>query len=392
MLHRRATTALLLALALTLPAAASALTDDDTARLLAGLPIDDAALQAADEAGLDTDDFAEFAEDVEDGWQQYFEDFADPINAWSRETLAYEPGDTLFYPFSGPDFITAHRFYPNAPRYVMVAKQNAGRMPDLLASSSRTDRILDLYEANVDQFARIGFFITSELNEQFDRGNADLEGLTSMIAVMAVREGYRIDSIEPIRINADGSDLEVHPGDRDDEDTWESVRLHVTRPSDGHQAVIDYVDLDISDENLESDAAAWAWINHVSRSRVVIKAASHLPNYDSFTMIVRAWLDHALSIVQEETGVNYDELAAVFDVRLFGTFERPNNNFSSHLQRTLVAAYDERTDIEPLPFDYGYWKPEGYGLQYAWRRLADASDTPAASEGSGDMPALEAAE
>lgn len=371
MLHRSAIAALLAAF-VALPSAASALTDDETARLLAGLPIDDASLQTAAEAGLDAEAATQFAADVAAGWQQYYDDFAAPIEAWRAATLAYQPGELVFYPFSGPDFITAHRFYPDAPRYVLVAKQNAGRMPDLLASESRTRRILDLYEDNVEQFAQIGFFITSELNAEFDRGNADVEGLTSMIAVMAVREGYRIDSIEPIRINADGSDVEPHPGDRDDEDTWQSVRFEITRLSDGHEAIIDYVDLDISDENLEADPAAMAWIESVSNARVVVKAASHLPNYDGFSMIVSAWLEHALSIVQEETGVNYDELTQVFQVRLFGTFERPNDNFSTYLQRSLADAYDERDDIEPLPFDYGYWKPEGYCLQYAWRRLADA--------------------
>lgn len=336
------------------------LTLDQTASVLAGMEVPDHGLSG----------FSSFTTTVNTAWESFIADYGEPMSTWSAETLEYNAGERVFYPFSGPDFVTVHRFYPDATHYVMIAKQRGGRFPDLHSSTTDVDGIKEVFEEATVQFADIGFFITAEINEQFDYGSAVVEGLSIMIGAMAVREGFTINSLEPIRINSSG-EVEINSGDRSDWRTWRSVRFNMTRDSDGQEVLIDYHDLDLSNEHLDSDEASHqlAYIREVAQSRVVFKAASHLPQYGSFSTVVDAILDNSLSIVMDETGPEFREIDEVFETRLFGTFEMANNNFSSSLQPSLVAVFDER-EGEPLPFEYGYYKPEGDCIVYAHTRRA----------------------
>ena len=47
-------------------------------------------------------------------------------------------GETIFYPFAGPDFMTVNRFYPNASRYVRIPR---GVGEDLRKSEKRLCRV-----------------------------------------------------------------------------------------------------------------------------------------------------------------------------------------------------------------------------------------------------------
>ena len=52
------------------------------------------------------------------------------IKAWSQAKLT-PPSPVLFYMFSGPDFLYANAFFPNASTYVMSGLEPTGPVPDL---------------------------------------------------------------------------------------------------------------------------------------------------------------------------------------------------------------------------------------------------------------------
>src|SRR5262249_60961376 len=52
------------------------------------------------------------------------------IRAWSDTHLA-APKPTMFYMFSGPDFLYANAFYPKATTYVLSALEPPGQVPGL---------------------------------------------------------------------------------------------------------------------------------------------------------------------------------------------------------------------------------------------------------------------
>ena len=56
------------------------------------------------------------------------------IRAWSSAKLK-DPSPVLFYMFSGPDFLEANAFFPNATTYVMAGLEPTGPIPDLTKAS-----------------------------------------------------------------------------------------------------------------------------------------------------------------------------------------------------------------------------------------------------------------
>ena len=87
--------------------------------------------------------WAAFSKEVTANWARYSQRSADPMSQWALAELPVAP-DTVFYPFSGPDFVTVHQLFPSAQRYVMIAMQNAERPLDLanLAPISSTLALL----------------------------------------------------------------------------------------------------------------------------------------------------------------------------------------------------------------------------------------------------------
>ena len=108
-------------------AQAQTATADDTAKFLAGLrPAADSPL-------------APLTQDR--GWQAHADRFngafgrvdsrqLQPVRAWSRAKLT-SPSPVLFYFFSGPDFLYANSFFPNATTIVMAGLEPPGPVPDV---------------------------------------------------------------------------------------------------------------------------------------------------------------------------------------------------------------------------------------------------------------------
>lgn len=339
-----------------------ALTLSETGRVLAGLPIDDASMAEISSSVVDR-----YVEDTNEQWETFEADIGGAMSTWAAQEIAPHTG-TVFYPFGGPDFTTVHRFYPDATRYVLVALQPAGRVPDLASSSTHRTEVLEFFSAVMENFARRGFFITQEMNDQFVANQGPVDGITPLLMALAEREGYTVVDAQPIRVDATGSDIELHDGDPASERTWRSVRLTLERRSDGQTVHLDYVRMDLSDDNLEEDAADGAFITAMSHHPVLLKAASHLPQYDTFEFIREAMLNNAPTILQEETGIEYSLLDAAFEVRLYGRFTRVNTLWDASMQTSLIEAYAAATDVPELPFAIGYRKQAGPCLQYAFQR------------------------
>ena len=352
------------ALALLFVAAATpalALEVTPTAQVLAGMSTD------SNQAGDDRAGVLEgYTKKTAQLWATFDKNIRAPMSEWAKTELTRTPGETIFYPFAGPDFPTAQILYPDAGRYVLVALQKGGRVPDMSGMpKDRLNTYLRTFRAGWESFTLRGFYDTDDLKRDTG-GKSIVEGITPALMAFAVRLGYTIDKIEPVRINASGSDLEVHSGDKGAQETWDSVRL--TLKVGGRTVLLDYVFLDLSDANLGKHGNERTWIEAMAANRVVTKAASHLMQKSFFSIIKTAILMRAPSIWQDETGIDYAELERGFGVTLYGKFTTANKLFIKGIQRSLASAYKTRKDIRPLPFKVGYKKESGSCVQVAVRK------------------------
>ncbi len=339
--------------------------EDRAARLLAGLPggMEPRAAQVKPGyAGRIDRAFARFAEQV-----------GAPMQAWAADELAQAPGETVFYPFAGADFPTARRLYPRASRYVLVAMQRGGPPPE----PAQLDRaglaeLMTGYERLLANFLKRGYFVTAEMNEE-TAGEAAVRGVTGLLMVFAAREGYEIIAVDPLLLADDGS-LTLHPGDRARASTWDSVRLRLRRRADGQPVILEYLRIGLANFSLKPDSPSLALVTDLSDARVILKAASHLPQDINFSTLTRLLLQRAPTIVQDETGVGYDALTARFEVALHGDFRRVNQLFDADDQASLIAAYREAGATAPLPFHVGYRKGVSACMLVATRAGTVTSD------------------
>ena len=349
---------------LILPLAAHAQTPatgpDRTARVLAGLHVPAAGNLAISPAFIER-----HAKSTTHWWNDYERRIGEPLRKWAATEVAAAPGAVVFYPFSGPDFPTLQRFFPDASRYVMVSLQPADPPPDLdRASSAELGGFFERFDAAWKQFAQIGFFRTLDLDAEARRASMRV-GVTAALMAFSARMGYEVIAVEPVRVNASGTDLELNPDDRSNPATWSSVRLVLGR--NARLVQLDYVRINLSDAALKANSAQRAWIERMAEHPVLLKAASHLLQQANFSILRDAILERAPGVVQDETGLDYGRLKEAFVVTLHGKFARPYQLFRADAQRSLVAAYSVATETKPLPFRMSYQRTEGANLQVAWR-------------------------
>ena len=101
-------------------------TADDSARLLAGLPPSSnspLAVLTKNPAWLS---FARYFDQIFAKQSAHLS----KVREFSKEYLT-DKHDTMLYLFSGPDFLYATSFFPNAATYVLAGLEPVGQIPDL---------------------------------------------------------------------------------------------------------------------------------------------------------------------------------------------------------------------------------------------------------------------
>lgn len=301
-----------------------------------------------------------YAEAVTANWRQYRERMADPMRQWSNTEVPAADG-AVFYPFSGPDFATLDNVFPRANRYVMIAMQRAERPIDLLRLKPQSAvQTIEVLTDAWRHYGRDGFFVTEYLDRYLTQNQVRI-GASTLLLTFFQLKGYQVNDITPIRVDDQGK-IELLPRETRE---WLSVRFSLVR--DGTPVILDYLRIDLSDKGLSQNPGHHAFVRQMASNPSLLKAASHLPQNKTFSMVAQAMLDEGRFILQDETGLKYTRLNEQFDTVLYGRFEKAHGAFPSY-HRDLAKAFTERKDIRPLNFRVGYFKDGNYVLIAARRR------------------------
>ena len=168
---------------ITAPAQSSeAITADDTARFLAGLPLSSNSPLAAftnDPAWLS------HARNLNSIFAREESAQLSKIREFSEKYLT-EKHDTVLYMFSGPDFLYATSFFPNASTYILAGLEPVGSVPDLTSlSTSVVEGDLRTLETSMSSLFSFSFFITHKMKTQLREGQ--VYGTLPILYVFLVR-------------------------------------------------------------------------------------------------------------------------------------------------------------------------------------------------------------
>src|SRR6266700_8275980 len=193
---RIAAVALALLAAAISSARAAEVTFDDTARFLAGMqPSADSPLVA-----LTKDpSWQHHAKFFDGAFAQLEQRQLSKIRNWADANLA-APRPTMFYMFSGPDFLYADAFYSKATTYVLSALEPPGSVPDLTRlPRGGVGAAFYNVEHSLGSILSFSFFITKKMKVDLREGQ--VSGTLPILYVFLARSGKTIREVGPIALD-----------------------------------------------------------------------------------------------------------------------------------------------------------------------------------------------
>ena len=329
---------------------------DATAKFLAGLPLRDTPL----ESYVNFPGWTTHATDLDRAWNQLEQRQLSRIRAWAPQVLgpAYQDTGPMYYMFSGPDFLYANAFFPNASTYILCGIEPVGLIPELekiprpaLASSLANLR------RSLDNVLSFSFFITK--NMKIDLKDTQLSGTLPVLYVFLARAGCTIDSVERVALDKSGNFAPEGKG------TTPGVRIMFTGAS-GRPQTLYYFTTDLATWAIKLNPNFMKFCEQQGDGVTLLKAASYLMHLDSFGQVRDFLLNSSKIIVQEDSGIPYRYFAKdKWDIRFYGRYIGPINRFLKHGQLDLQKDANASRP-PPLPFSFGYqWKPSQSAIMVA---------------------------
>jgi hypothetical protein len=355
--------------------ATDAPTADDTARFLAGMmPSADSPLMplTRDPAWQRHAKFFDSAFDQLDQRQ------ISKVRAWSDANIAASK-PTMFYMFSGPDFLYADAFYPKATTYVLSALEPPGSIPDLTrVPRDSVGAALSNVEHSLGSILSFSFFITKKMKVDLHEGQ--LNGALPLLYVFMARSGKTIKNVSSVALDDKGTAYfaNENPG----ANAVRGVRI-VFAGSDGVDRTLYYFSTDLSDSGVRSSGFL-KFCATLAPGSSLIKSASYLMHSGSFSAVRDFILANSATIIQDDSGIPLGFYSArKWHLFPFGRYAGPISEFPNKYQESYADLFQR---AQPLDFGIGYrWHSHESNLLLAVR-LPD--DGPATADATSSTEAL----
>ena len=341
--------------------ATDTVTADDTARFLAGM---------APSAGSPLTPLTR-----EPSWQRHAKFFDNAfgqleqrqlakIRSWTETHLA-APRPTMFYMFSGPDFLYADAFYAKASTYVLSALEPVGSVPDLSRlPPGGIGSALYSVERSLGSILSFSFFITKQMKTDLQAGK--LSGTLPILYVFLARSGKTIREVSPIALDDKGAAYfaNENPGPN----ATRGVRI-LFAGSDGVERTLYYFSTDLSNSGVRVSGFL-KFCATLAPGNSLLKSASYLLHSPNFTTVRGFILANSATIIQDDSGVPL----AFYDPKKwrffpFGRYAGPIDEFPGRYQPAYAELFRRS---EPIDFGIGYrWRTHETNLLLSVRLPSD---------------------
>lgn len=339
----------------------------DVAAYLAGLPVSRASsLQALTAQPA----WQAYAADGAKSWTNYHTTRTARIDAWAQTELdsARAASPTIFYPFSGPDFLNVTTMFPGSRTYVLMGLEPVGTVPR--QSTLENPKLFSALKASLWSVLNFSFFRTNDM--AVDLKSVELDGALPLMMLFAARTNHQVEAIRYIQLTPEGQVTEADtalirkPGPK----VVPGVEMKL-RTAQGQEKTVLYFSADLSDWKLgTTKEAALKYVRSLGPLATYVKSATYLMHKSYFSKVRNLVLDRSSYLLQDDSGIAMKYFRpADWQFTFYGTYKRPINLFAKHYQPALTAAYADSTNpARPLPFGTGYnWRPNESNLVLARR-------------------------
>jgi hypothetical protein len=355
---------------------------DDTARLLAGMPLppNSPLIQLSQDPGIQP-----HAVSFDAAFGKVETNQLRKIRAWSAAHLT-APKPVLFYMFGGPDFLYANAFFPNANTYVLSGLEPVGQIPDLTKLPRGTVAlVLRNIQGSLRNVLTLSYFITAHMSQDFNSG--PVNGTLPILYVFLARAGKTIHDVSMVHLDEQGA---LHPGDgAKPRMPARGVKIMFSE-NNGPQKTLYYFSTNLADESAKN-IALLQFMKTLGQGDSFVKSASYLMHNSNFSQVRNFILDNSNIILQDDTGVParmFDP--AKWELRPFGRYVQPIPVFDGMFQTKLNEVYQRNRPI-PIEFGVGYrWQPHESNILLATRTTA-ATEATASISRTAAPPTVQAA-
>jgi hypothetical protein len=324
------------------PVRAADVSPNDTARFLAGMPpADDSPL-----APLTKDrNWQQHASVFNAAFQRVEQSQLARIRAWSSSNLT-EARPTLFYMFSGPDFLYANAFYPKAKTYVLSGLEPVGAVPDLTTLRGSVPSELGKLRYSLSSILSLSFFITKQMKSDLRVGRVN--GTLPILYVFLARSGYAIREVTPVKLDSEGN---VQPeADARRGGAAPGVKI-VFAGSDGEERTLYYFSTNLADDGVKNSGFL-KFCATLAPGDSLVKSASYLLHSGGFSKVREFLLANSAAMVQDDSGIPlsyYDPRK--WDLHPFGRYLGPIELFPGAYQARYAELFRK---ARPIDFGIGY--------------------------------------
>ena len=356
--------------------AADTATVDDTARFLAGLqPSDGSPL-----APLTRDPaWQHHAKFFDNAFAQLEQRQLSKVRAWADTNLA-APKPTMFYFFSGPDFLYANAFYSKASTYVMAALEPPGSMPDLTKMPrGNINSALGNIEHSLGAVMNFSFFITKHMKTDLHVGQ--ISGTLPLLFVFMERSGKSIREVTPVSLDEDGKVRTGGEGAK--ANAPRGVRI-LFAGKDGAEKTLYYFSTDLSNTGVKNSGFL-KFCETLAPGNSLIKSASYLLHSGSFTTARNFLLANSATIIQDDSGIPLgDYNSKKWRFFPFGHYAGPIGEFPGRYQQSYAELFRR---AQPMDFGIGYrWRSHESNLLLSVRLGPDEAPSADATASTDEPP------
>jgi hypothetical protein len=322
---------------------------NDTARFLAGMEPADPTLKDLTRSEA----WQRHAKVFDNAWMELDRKQLARIREWAatKGPDATSSKSTLFYMFSGPDFLYANTFHPQASTYVLCGVEPIGPMPDLSKlPPAEIGGELRALQSSLDSVMSFSFFITKEMKN--DLRNHLLSGTLPVLFIFLERSGMTINDVGFVSVDENGN-LGPQPDPAHPKSTAPGVRISFAPNGSSVQQTLYYFSTDISNDGLKHSGFL-QFCKSLAPGNSFVKSASYLMHEKSFSSIRDFLLDNTTTLIQDDSGIPCSFFAPeMWNMTFFGSYPGPIPLFKEYGQ-TILSEYYKATNPAPLNFGIGY--------------------------------------
>ena len=285
---------------------------------------------------------------LDGSWSKLESQQISKVRQWSTEELKNINADkpTIFYPFSGPDFLYGYSLFPQAKEMVMVGLEPVGSVPDLTTlDSAQFNSKLQEVRNSLYAILQFSFFRTNDMKVDLQK-----QGVLPLLYVFMARTNNRLLEVDYIGLDKDANVKPLAEG------LVPGVKIAYVPEGEKEPRTLYYFSTDLSNDGIEKHPEMAEFIAKLDNPVTYLKAASYLMYNDSFSEIKDVALSNSSYLLQDDSGMPLSSFDNEdWNLEFYGNYTTPISLFSNRYQPDLRQAYSSNQDeIKPLEFGIGY--------------------------------------